>query len=101
MFKEGNQIMVSLENIQTNRPKKKWDNKWDGPYKVLKAYRGAIIIDLSPYIKVNNLFYISKCRTTWRRRVILRVTAEDINGHRETHLCMFLAMLIVDLFLSF
>ena len=30
--------MVSLKNIKTNRPKKKWDNKWDGLYPVLTVY---------------------------------------------------------------
>jgi len=30
--------MVSLENMKINRPKKKWDNKWDSPYPVLAVY---------------------------------------------------------------
>ena len=27
LFKEGDQVIVSLENMRTNRPKKKWDDK--------------------------------------------------------------------------
>ena len=89
--------MVSLENMRTNRPKKKWDDKWDGPYKVLKAYRGAVVIDLPPHIKVNNSFHISKVRL-WlpeeipgqaelnqkeRRNVAGRVVERDDDGNIE------------------
>ena len=42
--------MVSLENIKTNRPKKKWDDKWDGLYSILIVYQGVIIIDLLDHI---------------------------------------------------
>jgi len=38
LFYKGNIVIVSLENIKTNRPKKKWDNKWDGLYPVLAVY---------------------------------------------------------------
>jgi hypothetical protein len=97
MFKEGDQVMVSLENMRTNRPKKKWDDKWDGPYKVLKAYRGAVVIDLPPHIKVNNSFHTSKVRL-WlpeeipgqaelnqneRRNVAGRVVERDDDGNIE------------------
>ena len=40
----------------------KWDDKWDGPYKVLKAYRGAVIVDLPDHTKVNNFLHTSKVR---------------------------------------
>ena len=97
MFKEGDQVMVSLENMRTNRPKKKWDDKWDGPYRVLKAYRGAVVIDLPPHIKVNNSFHTSKVRL-WlpeeipgqaqlnqneRRNVAGRVVERDDDGNIE------------------
>lgn len=62
LFKEGDLVMVSLANLKTNRPKKKWDDKWDGPYKVLKAYRGAVVVELPEHIRVNNSFHTSKVR---------------------------------------
>ena len=52
--------MVSLGHMATNRPKKKWDDKWDGPLPVLKVYKGAVIIDLPESIKVDNSFHTSK-----------------------------------------
>jgi hypothetical protein len=52
--------MVSLKNIKTNWPKRKWNNNWDRPWPILAAYRGAIIVDLLDYICVNKSFYILK-----------------------------------------
>ena len=31
-------VIVSLENIKINKPKKKWDNKQDGLYPILVVY---------------------------------------------------------------
>lgn len=97
LFKEGDLVMVSLANLKTNRPKKKWDDKWDGPYKVLKVYRGAIVVDLPDHIKVNNSFHTSKVRL-WdptpvlgqdeinkreRRNVSGRIVERDDDGNIE------------------
>ena len=38
LFYKGNIVIVSLENIKTNRPKKKWDDKQDGLYPILIVY---------------------------------------------------------------
>jgi len=38
LFYKGDIVMVSLENMKINRPKKKWDDKWDGLYPVLAVY---------------------------------------------------------------
>jgi hypothetical protein len=62
IFRPGDQVMVSLEHMATNRPKKKWDDKWDGPFPVLKVYKGAVIVDLPESIKVGNSFHASKVR---------------------------------------
>ena len=43
-------VIVSLENIKTNRLKKKWDDKWDSLYPILVVYKGAVIIDLPDHI---------------------------------------------------
>jgi hypothetical protein len=53
-------VIVSLKNIKTNRPKRKWDNNWDRPWPVLAAYRGAVIVNLPDYIRVNKSFYTLK-----------------------------------------
>ena len=38
IFRKNDMVMVSLENMKTNRPKRKWDDNWDGPWPVLAAY---------------------------------------------------------------
>jgi len=38
LFYKGDIVIVNLENIKINRPKKKWDDKWDGLYPVLAVY---------------------------------------------------------------
>jgi hypothetical protein len=50
LFYKGDIVIVSLENIKINRPKKKWDDKWDGLYPVLVVYQGAVIVDLLDHI---------------------------------------------------
>ena len=53
-------VIVSLKNIKTNRPKRKWDNNQDRLQPVLATYRGAVIVDLLNYICVNKSFYTLK-----------------------------------------
>ena len=55
-------VMVSLKNIKTNQPKRKWDNNQDKPQPVLAVYRGVVIVDLPDYIHVNKSFYTLKVR---------------------------------------
>lgn len=54
--------MISLKNLKCNRPKKKWDDKWDGLYKVLRVSDKAEIVDLPKHIKINNSFHTSLIR---------------------------------------
>ncbi|KAF2858610.1 hypothetical protein K470DRAFT_259609 [Piedraia hortae CBS 480.64] len=54
--------MVSLEHVDTNRPKKKWDDKWDSPFEVLQAHRGAVVVKLPSKYKFNNSLHSSKVR---------------------------------------
>ena len=90
-------VLVSLENMKTNRPKKKWDDKWDGPFPVLAVYRGAVVVDLPDHIRVNKSFHTSKVRL-WhteeipgqaeinareRRKVAGRVAERDDDGNIE------------------
>ena len=50
-------VIVSLKNIKTNQPKRKWDNNQDKPQPILAAYKGAVIVDLLDHIYVNKSFY--------------------------------------------
>jgi len=52
--------MVSFENMKTNRPKRKWDDNWDGLWPVLATYKGAVVVDLLDHICVNKSFYTLK-----------------------------------------
>ena len=61
-YHTGDKVMISLKNLKTNRPKKKLDDRWDGPYEVLKAYPGAVIVKLPNHMKVNNSFHTSLVR---------------------------------------
>ena len=87
--------MVSLENMKTNRPKKKQDDNQDRPFLVLAAYRGAVVVDLPNYIQVNKSFHKSKVRLwypktiasqAWlnkeeRRNIAGRVAMRDDDGN--------------------
>ena len=55
-------VIVSLKNIKTNQPKRKWDNNWDKPWPVLAAYKEVVIVDLLDYIYVNKSFHTLKVR---------------------------------------
>ena len=62
-------VIVSLKNIKTNRPKKKWDNNQNKPQPVLATYRGAVIVNLLNYIRVNKFFYILKVRVQFFKEI--------------------------------
>jgi hypothetical protein len=66
-YKTGDQVMIDTGNMKTNRPKKKWDDNWVGPYKVLRTYPGAVVVELPPDIKISNTFHVSKVRR-WANR---------------------------------
>lgn len=97
IYMPGDRVMISLKNLKTNRPKKKLDDKWDGPFKVLKVYNGAITVELPEHIHVNYSFHTSLVRP-WndpvipnqsninkeeRRIVPGRVAERDDDGHIE------------------
>ena len=62
-------VIVSLKNIKTNRPKKKWDNNWDKPQPILAVYRGAVVVDLLNHIYVNKSFHTSKIRLWFPKEI--------------------------------
>jgi hypothetical protein len=96
-FKVDDMVMVSLENMKTNRPKRKWDDNWDGPFPILAVYKGAVVIDLPDHIRVNKSFHTSKVRL-WqpeqipgqaqlnaaeRRNIAGRIAQRDDDGNIE------------------
>ena len=59
-FQKGDKVLLSLQNIKTIRPTKKFDQRRAGPYKVLEpigthAYR----LDLPRNMKIHNVFHVS------------------------------------------
>ena len=55
-------VIVSLKNIKTNRPKRKWNNNQNKPQPILAAYKGAVVVDFLDHIRVNKFFYTLKVR---------------------------------------
>ena len=59
-FQVGDKVLLSLQNIKTIRPTKKFDQRHAGPYKILEligthAYR----LDLPKNMKIHNVFHVS------------------------------------------
>jgi hypothetical protein len=50
---------VNTRNITTNKPIKKEDNKWAGPYEITAVYPRACAFQLFETIKIFPVFYIS------------------------------------------
>lgn len=62
-FKKGDQVLLSMANITTNRPMKKLDVKYSGPFTILdKIGKGAYRLDLPPSMKCHNVFNITLLR---------------------------------------
>ena len=88
-------VIISLKNIKTNWPKRKWDNNQNRLQPILTVYKRVVIVDLLDYIYVNKSFYTLKV-CLWfpeeipsqayinkkeRRNVIGRITKRDNNGN--------------------
>ena len=60
-FQVGEEVWVKHDNFQTNRPSKKLDHKWFGPYTVLaKVNDSAYKLDLPESMRVHLVFNIDK-----------------------------------------
>ncbi|RAL60401.1 hypothetical protein DID88_000176 [Monilinia fructigena] len=66
LYKEGDKVWVSTKNMKTNRPMKKGDDKWDGPYKILKVYKRACLLQLPTSFKIFPVFHNSLLRPLHR-----------------------------------
>lgn len=58
-YQEGDLVYVDARNMKTNRPAKKLDDKWIGPYKVLKCYPRACRVELPPSVRIFPVFHTS------------------------------------------
>ena len=56
-FRVGDQVYVDTRNMKTNRPMKKGDDKWTGPYKVLEVYPRACRVQLPNGVKIFPVFH--------------------------------------------
>ena len=64
----GNQIWLNSQNILTQRPFKKLDNKWIGPFKVLELIgKRACWLELPETLWIHPVFHVS----------LLRLAAQD------------------------
>jgi hypothetical protein len=61
-YEEGQRVFVDTRNMKTNRPMKKGDDKMAGPYKVLKVYPRACLLELPAETKIFPVFHNSLLR---------------------------------------
>lgn len=63
---------MSTKYLKTNRPMKKGDDKWTGPYKILSVYPRACRLELPDRIRIFPVFHNS----------LLRPVSTDEDGNR-------------------
>lgn len=56
-YQVGDMVYVDTRNMKTNRPMKKGDDKWDGPYKVLGVYPRACKLELPREFRIYPVFH--------------------------------------------
>lgn len=59
---EGQEVYINTRNMKTNRPMKKGDDKWAGPYEILKVYPRSCLVKLPEGMKVFPVFHTSLLR---------------------------------------
>jgi hypothetical protein len=62
MYKVGDRVWVSTENMKTNRPMKKGDDKWDGPFTVEKVYKRSCLVKIPSRMRIFPVFHNSLIR---------------------------------------
>jgi transposase InsO family protein len=61
-FGEGDYVMVSTKGWKTDRPSKKHDKLWEGPFPIIEKVGTAFRVLLPDQIKVYNVFHPEKLR---------------------------------------
>ena len=77
-------VIVSLKNIKTNWPKRKWDNNQDKPQPVLAIYREVVVVDLLDYIYVNKSFYTLKVHLQFSEEIPGQIYINKEERHNIT-----------------
>jgi len=58
----GQSVWVNTKNMKTNRPMKKGDDKWAGPFPVQKVYKRACLLTLPSDVRIFPVFHTSLLR---------------------------------------
>ena len=58
----GEEVYINTRNMKTNRPMKKGDDKWAGPYPILKVYPRSCLVQLPDHMKIFPVFHNSLLR---------------------------------------
>jgi transposase InsO family protein len=58
----GQEVYVDTRNMKTNRPMKKGDDKWAGPYKITRVYPRACAVELPEGLRIFPVFHNSLLR---------------------------------------
>jgi RNase H-like domain found in reverse transcriptase/Reverse transcriptase (RNA-dependent DNA polymerase)/Integrase zinc binding domain len=61
-YAEGLEVYISTKNMKTNRPMKKGDDKWAGPFPILKVYPRSCLVKLPEGMKIFPVFHNSLLR---------------------------------------
>jgi hypothetical protein len=61
-YKIGDQVWISTKYIKTNKPIKKGDNKWTGPYAVTAVYPKACAVKFPDSMRIFPVFHNSLLR---------------------------------------
>lgn len=79
-YKPGDMVWLSTKSLRTGRPSPKLSEKWVGPFKVVKAYRRAVVLELPPQYEVFPVFHTSTVRPATKG-----LPGQDkINNHYDT-----------------
>jgi hypothetical protein len=61
-YQKGQLVYVNTRNMKTNRPMKKGDDKWAGPWPVEKVYRRACLVTVPEGMRIFPVFHTSLLR---------------------------------------
>jgi len=61
-YEVGDLVWVDIANLKTNRPVKKLDDKWAGPYPVVRVGDRTCTLELPREIRIFPTFHVSKLR---------------------------------------
>ena len=80
----GQKVWVDTRHMKTNRPMKKGDDKVAGPFKILKVYPRACLVELPPSMKIFPVFHFSLLRPYTNARGL--PGQDQINANESKHL---------------